>query len=62
MFFYIYSWLFGHCLAGTNENEYERIKKKLKKTKTLKKIFYIPKKSELVKQILIMKKNLLKKG
>tara|TARA_Y100000361_G_scaffold151574_1_gene169236 strand:+ start:1229 stop:1402 length:174 start_codon:yes stop_codon:yes gene_type:complete len=51
MFFYIYNWLFG-----TNENEYERIKKKLKKTKTLKRIFYIPKKSELVKQILIMKK------
>jgi len=51
MFFYIYNWLFG-----ANENEYVIIKKKLKKTKTLKRIFYIPKKSELVKQILIMKK------
>jgi hypothetical protein len=51
MFFYIYNWLFGE-----NENEYVKIKNTLKKQKTLKKKFYIPKKSELIKQILKMKK------
>lgn len=51
MFFYIYNWLFGE-----EQNEYVKIKNTLKKTKTLKKKFYVPKKSELVKQILKMKK------
>lgn len=51
MFFYIYEWIFGE-----EENEYVKIKNNLKKTKTLKKIFYVPKKAELIKQILKMKK------
>lgn len=51
MFFYIYNWLFGE-----EQNEYVKIKNTLKKTKTLKKKFYVPKKSEIIKQILKMKK------
>lgn len=51
MFFYIYNWLFGE-----EQNEYVKIKNTLKKTKTLQKKFYVPKKSEIIKQILKMKK------
>jgi len=51
MFFYIYNWIFGE-----DENEYVKIKNNLKKTKTLKKKFYIPKKAELIKQIKLLKK------
>ena len=40
MFFYIYNWIFGD-----DENEYVKIKNTLKKTKTLKKKFYVPKKN-----------------